>query len=75
MLFWTAKRTSSLSGDSRNLKLFCNNIPINYTNTYTYLGTILDPNLVQNTDFNNKYVQRGFKQTWCSSEANGFVDS
>ena len=25
------------------------------TNTYTYLGAILDPNLVQNTDFDNKY--------------------
>ena len=55
MLFGTAKRISSLPGDSRNFKLFFNDNPINFTDTYTYLGTVLDLNLLQNTDFDSKY--------------------
>lgn len=61
MLFGTAKRISSLSGDSRNLKLFFNDNPINLTDTYTYLGTILDSNLVQSTDFDSKYKKASKK--------------
>ena len=61
MLFGTAKRISSLPGDSRNLKLFFNDNPINFTDTYTYLGTILDSNLVQSTDFDNKYKKASKK--------------
>ena len=38
MLFGTAKRISFLPSDSKNLKL---HIPINNTNTYTYLGQFL----------------------------------
>ena len=55
MFFGTAKRISSLPGDSRNFKLFFNDNPINFTDTYTYLGTVLDSNLLQNTDFASKY--------------------
>ena len=36
MLFGTAKRISSLPGDSRNLKLFFNDSPINFTDTLTH---------------------------------------
>ena len=41
MLFGTAKCIPSLPGDLRNLKLFFNDISINFTDTYTYLGQFL----------------------------------
>ena len=42
MMFGTSKR---LSMTPRNVKLTCNGIEINNTNSYTYLGSIIDPTL------------------------------
>ena len=41
--------------------MFFNDNPINFTDTYTYLGTILDSNLVQSTDFDSKYKKASKK--------------
>jgi hypothetical protein len=61
MLFGTAKRISTVQPECRELKLLCNDIPINSTTSYTYLGTILDQNLVLNLDFDSKYKRASSK--------------
>lgn len=55
MLFGTSKRIANVPPESRNLKLFCDEVLINSTTSYTYLGTVLDQHLNLNTDFDSKY--------------------
>ena len=43
------------------MNLFFNDVPINNTDSYTYLGTILDQNLTLNTDFDKKYRKASSK--------------
>ena len=59
LLFGTFKRIST--AESRELKLFCNDVRINSTTSYTYLGTILDQNLLLNSDFDSKYKRASKK--------------
>jgi hypothetical protein len=61
MLLGTSKRTSMVPPEERNLKLFCNEKMINCTDTYTYLGTILDHNLNLAIDFDQKYKKASSK--------------
>ena len=61
MLFGTAKRISTVPPESRDLKLYCNNNLINYTSSYTYLGTVLDQYLGLGANFDQKYKKASSK--------------
>ena len=61
VLFGTAKRISTFEVKTQELKVYCNNVRINLTTTYTYLGTLLDHHMVLNDDFEKKYIKASSK--------------
>ena len=52
MLFGTAKR---LAKNERNLEISYNNVVLNQTTQYKYLGTMIDPTLKLTENFNRSY--------------------
>ena len=61
VLFGTAKRISTFEVKNQELIVYCNNVRINLTTTYTYLGTSLDHHMVLNDDFEKKYRKASSK--------------
>ena len=55
MLLGTSKRITTAAHRSRDLNLFCNSIKINSTQSYKYVGTILDQQLNLSANFDQKY--------------------
>ena len=58
MLFQTAKH---LQLNPRQLELYYDQIKINVTETYTYLGSTLDPHLNFRDNFDEKYNNASYK--------------
>ena len=58
MLFETARR---LQLNPRQLELYYDQIKINVTETYTYLGSTLDPHLNFGDNFDEKYNNASYK--------------
>ena len=61
MLLGTSKRIATVASDSRDLNLFCNGTKINCTQSYKYLGTILDQQLNLAANFDQKYKKASSK--------------
>ena len=61
VIFGTAKRISAFEVKDQGLKVYCNNVRINLTTTFTYLGTLLDHHMVLNDDFEKKYRKASSK--------------
>ena len=55
MLLGTSKRISTIAPESRKLTLFYNEMVINFTSSYKYLGSVLDQNLNLAENFDKKY--------------------
>ncbi|XP_057299458.1 uncharacterized protein LOC130630077 [Hydractinia symbiolongicarpus] len=64
MVFGTQKR---LSMYSRQMNLYYNDVPISSTTHYKYLGTVLDPSLNMNENFNTIYKRASNKLRLLSS--------
>ena len=61
MLLGTSKRISAVAPDSRDLNLSCNGTKINCTQSYKYLGTVLDQQLNLAENFDKKYKKASAK--------------
>jgi exonuclease III len=61
ILFGTSKRISTVPPQSKDLKVFYNDILINCTTSYTYLGTVLDQHLGFQINFERKYKRASSK--------------
>ena len=61
MLLGTSKPISAVAPDSRDLNLSCNGTKINCTQSYKYLGTVLDQQLNLAENFDKKYKKASAK--------------
>ena len=61
MLLGTSKRIATVAPDSRDLNLSCNGTKINCTQSYKYLGIVLDQQLNLAANFEQKYKKESSK--------------
>ena len=61
MLFGASKRIVTIASKSRDLNLSCNGTKINCTQSYKYLGTVLDQQLNLAANFEQKYKKASSK--------------
>ena len=61
MLLGTSKRIATVTPESRDLNLSCNGTKINCTQSYKYLGTVLDQQLNLAAYFDQKYKNASSK--------------
>ena len=60
-LLGTSKRIATVAPESRDLNLYCNGTKINCTQSYEYLGTVLDQELNLAANFDLKYKKASSK--------------
>ena len=58
---WHFKHIATVAPDSRVLNLYCNGTKINFTQSYKYLGTVLDQQLNLAANFDQKYKNASSK--------------